>query len=116
MSYAETANYRQRRRPRVLLGVTGSVAAIKVPELVCRLAVFADVHVVLTKGGSNFWYANADTTSVGPAQTYNPEAWEQMQQLVRLSPVENTRPMVDGSSSGSSSSSSSTGTVQIEST
>jgi hypothetical protein len=33
-----------RRRPRVLLGITGSVAAVKTYELALRLAAFAEVH------------------------------------------------------------------------
>lgn len=43
----------------ILLGITGSVAAIKAPELICSLiAAFggkATVKVVLTRGGVNFW-------------------------------------------------------------
>lgn len=48
---------RRRRRPRILLGVTGSVAAVKGPELACSLArdLNADVCVLLTRGGENFW-------------------------------------------------------------
>lgn len=45
----------EKRRIRVLLGVTGSVAAVKAPELVVQLCQFATVKVVLTSGGRNFW-------------------------------------------------------------
>src|SRR5580698_3716468 len=40
------------RKPRVLLGVTGSVAAYKSVELVKLIKPFADVKVVLTQAGS----------------------------------------------------------------
>ena len=43
----------------ILLGVTGSVAAVKVPELICRLmdkfGPKVSIKVVLTQGGKNFW-------------------------------------------------------------
>lgn len=39
-------------KPRILLGVTGSVAAYKTVSLVEKLASFAEVHVVLTPAGS----------------------------------------------------------------
>lgn len=32
-----------RRRPRVLIGATGSVATVKVPELATKVAAFAEV-------------------------------------------------------------------------
>src|SRR5579871_2137274 len=40
------------RKPRVLLGVTGSVAAYKAVELILALKKFAEVKVVLTQAGS----------------------------------------------------------------
>ena len=43
------------KRPNVLLGITGSVAAVKGPELALRLSEFANVKVVLTKHGKRFW-------------------------------------------------------------
>lgn len=43
------------RRPRVLLGVTGSVAAIKLPELAGKLQRFADVRVVATPSAQHFF-------------------------------------------------------------
>ena len=39
-------------KPRILLGVTGSVAAYKTVSLAERLASFAEVHVVLTPAGA----------------------------------------------------------------
>jgi phosphopantothenoylcysteine decarboxylase / phosphopantothenate---cysteine ligase len=41
-----------RRKPRILLGVTGSVAAYKSLELIQQLKKFAEVKVVLTQAGS----------------------------------------------------------------
>ena len=60
------------RRPRVLLGVTGSVAAVKGPELAVRLTrdVHCDVRVLLTAGGSNFWFK---------AQDYDPNNWKELE-------------------------------------
>ncbi len=43
------------RRPRVLLGATGSVAAITVAELAGKLADFADVRVVTTAAAQRFF-------------------------------------------------------------
>ncbi len=43
------------RRPHVLLGVTGSVAAIKVPQLAAALREFADVRVVATPAAKHFF-------------------------------------------------------------
>ncbi|KAL3160492.1 hypothetical protein ABBQ32_010803 [Trebouxia sp. C0010 RCD-2024] len=42
------------RRPRILLGGSGSVAAIKVVELAYLLAEFAEVKLVLTKAARHF--------------------------------------------------------------
>lgn len=42
------------RRHRVLLGASGSVAAIKVVQLAYLLAEFADVKLVLTKAARHF--------------------------------------------------------------
>jgi Flavoprotein len=46
-----------KRKTRILLGVTGSVAAVKAPEIAVRLVQETDSHVkiLLTKGGKNFW-------------------------------------------------------------
>ncbi len=60
------------RNKRVLLGITGSVAAVKGPELSLRLVEQGfDVKVLLTKGGSNFWHKSED---------YNGEVWKAMQE------------------------------------
>ena len=60
----------QPRRKRILLGVTGSVAAIKGPEIALLLSKELDAHVVvlLTHGGANFWYK---------AKEYNRKVWEE---------------------------------------
>lgn len=42
------------RRPRVLVGASGSVATVKVPEIATRLAEVAEVCVVLTKSAEFF--------------------------------------------------------------
>ena len=71
MSPAESSDHRRsnKRRPRILLGVTGSVAAVKGPELACKLAREGnDVCVLLTRGGENFW------TKAGE---YDPQSWEE---------------------------------------
>ena len=49
-----TATLLSSSRPKVLLGVTGSVAAIKVPELAVALSKFADVRVIATERGHFF--------------------------------------------------------------
>lgn len=70
-SPAESSDQRRsnKRRPRILLGVTGSVAAVKGPELACKLAREGhDVCVLLTRGGENFW------TKAGE---YDPQSWEE---------------------------------------
>ena len=57
-----TSNKIKQRPPRILLGITGSVASIKGPELALSLAqsLHANVIVVLTQGGTNFWYKAKD--------------------------------------------------------
>jgi hypothetical protein len=61
-----------RRRPRVLLGITGSVAAVKGPEIAVRLRQEAnvDVKVLLTQGGHNFWTKTKD---------YDSHYWNQLE-------------------------------------
>lgn len=81
---------RHRRGPRILLGVTGSVAAVKAPEIACRLLdelgaaasrsnscccccdgnCAAQVKVLLTAGGRNFWEKAAE---------YDPIYWNKLQ-------------------------------------
>ncbi len=64
------------RRKRVLLGISGSVAAVKGPELALQLSrelddgsgVGADVAILLTHGGENFWQKSRD---------YNAKFWDE---------------------------------------
>ena len=61
----------------ILIGVTGSVAAVKVPELICRLldkfGPKIAIKLVLTQGGKNFWEK---------ASTYDAVHWNKMQHLL----------------------------------
>jgi phosphopantothenoylcysteine decarboxylase len=43
------------RRPRILLGVSGSVATIKLTQITKLLLEFADVHIVSTKSARHFF-------------------------------------------------------------
>ena len=65
---------RPRTRPRhcnILLAVTGSVGAIKGPEIAVRLVqtLHANVRVLLTRAGSSFWEKAAG---------YNQQVWREM--------------------------------------
>jgi hypothetical protein len=53
----DPSNRIKRERPNILLAVTGSVAGIKGPEIAVKLVkrLNANVRVLLTRGGSNFW-------------------------------------------------------------
>jgi hypothetical protein len=66
---------RSPRRPRILLGVTGSVAAVKAPEIAVRLVheCKAHVRVLLSAGGSNFWEK---------AKDYDKEYWDLCQHFI----------------------------------
>jgi 3-polyprenyl-4-hydroxybenzoate decarboxylase len=67
------------RNRRVLLGITGSVAAVKGPELSLRLLEQGfDVKVLLTSGGSNFW---------DKAEDYNCEIWQALQKSLKSDKV-----------------------------
>lgn len=70
------SSYSNRPGPKILLGVTGSVAAVKSPEIAVRLAlgVNAEVKVLLTKGGENFWEK---------AEGYNKKYWDMMQDIIQ---------------------------------
>jgi hypothetical protein len=61
--------------PRVLLGVTGSVAAVKAPEIAVRLVTECNAHVkvMLSSGGKNFW---------DKAVEYDNVHWEKLQGLL----------------------------------
>jgi hypothetical protein len=65
--------------PRVLLGVTGSVAAVKSPEIAVRLVTEFNAHVrvLLTRGGQHFWNKAVD---------YDREYWEQLQSYSTTTP------------------------------
>ena len=66
---------RHRCRPRVLYAVTGSVAAVKGPEIAVRLVneFDFDVRILLTRGGENFW---------NKANDYDPKHWDLLQSLL----------------------------------
>lgn len=68
---AEPTN--KERKKKILLGVTGSVAAVKAPLIAVRLCASADVKILLTHGGTNFWNKAID---------YDPEAWNSFQRCV----------------------------------
>ena len=62
------------KRPlHILLGVSGSVAAVKAPEIAVQLArsdIPCLVNVLLTKGGTVFW---------NKSQRYNSSIWDELQ-------------------------------------
>jgi hypothetical protein len=60
------------RRPRILLGVTGSVAAVKAPKLALRLVreVKADVRVILTRTVEQYFWKEGRAVS-----SYDVESW-----------------------------------------
>ncbi|CCI39624.1 unnamed protein product [Albugo candida] len=64
------------RRPRILLGASGSVATVKIPEIVVRLYGFADVTIVLTKSAKFFFQR---------AKNYNPSSWMHLLELTKFS-------------------------------
>ncbi|CAB9510958.1 Phosphopantothenoylcysteine decarboxylase [Seminavis robusta] len=64
------------RQRRVLLAVTGSVAAVKSCELAVRLVEEGNqVRVLLTQGGRHFW---------DKSKEYNPTVWQKLQQLIQV--------------------------------
>jgi hypothetical protein len=73
---------KRRRRPRILYAVTGSVAAVKGPEIAVRLVngLDFDVRILLTRGGENFW---------NKAKDYNPQYWKLLQKLLSRSSESN---------------------------
>lgn len=64
-----------RRRKQIVLGITGSVAAIKGPELALALwkELDADVRILLTRGGENFW---------DKANSYDPISWKELHRVM----------------------------------
>jgi Flavoprotein len=73
----ETRSHVSHKDLYILLGITGSVAAIKAPELICSLisTIGGNVHVkvVLTKGGSHFWEK---------ASAYDATSWDKLQEYM----------------------------------
>eukprot|EP00586_Coscinodiscus_wailesii_P017405 CAMPEP_0172496644 /NCGR_PEP_ID=MMETSP1066-20121228/90644_1 /TAXON_ID=671091 /ORGANISM="Coscinodiscus wailesii, Strain CCMP2513" /LENGTH=253 /DNA_ID=CAMNT_0013269039 /DNA_START=99 /DNA_END=857 /DNA_ORIENTATION=+ len=63
------------QHPKILLGVTGSVAAVKAPALALNLChtLSADVRILLTRGGKHFW---------DRAISYDAHSWHEMSQRV----------------------------------
>jgi len=62
------------RRPRILLGITGSVAAVKGPRLVLRLAreVKADVKVILTRTVEKYFWKEDKAVA-----SYDIDSWRE---------------------------------------
>ena len=71
----------QPRRSRVLVGVTGSVAAVKSPLVALKISreLNADVIILLTRAGKTFWTK---------APTYDPITWEEFEKRKKLSDKE----------------------------
>mmetsp|Transcript_25966 Transcript_25966/g.54175 ORF Transcript_25966/g.54175 Transcript_25966/m.54175 type:complete len:140 (-) Transcript_25966:3865-4284(-) len=80
------------RRQQILLGVSGSVAAVKAPEIAVRLCreLNANVKILLTAGARNFWEQ---------AHEYSDHWWQELQKL--MSSVDQ-EPTVSGTQSGGS--------------
>jgi len=72
-----------RRRPRILLGITGSVAAVKGPKLALRLAneLKADVKVVLTRTVEQYFWKEGRAVS-----SYDGDSWRKFNDIVDISP------------------------------
>ena len=58
---------KQERRLNILLGVSGSVASVKGPELAIKLSKVANVKVIMTQRGKYFWNLT---------ETYNKEMFD----------------------------------------
>lgn len=73
----------RQRRSRILYAVTGSVAAVKGPEIAVRLVneMDFDVRILLTRGGENFW---------SKAKDYNLQYWNILQELLVSNREKNT--------------------------
>ena len=65
----------QEPQRRILLGVTGSVAAVKAPEIALRLVTQEGwaVKILLTKGGRHFW---------DQSKNYNLDVWKKFEALI----------------------------------
>ncbi len=66
------------RPMKLLLGVTGSVAAVKFADLIAKLRTFAEVKVVVTKTGQ---------TMMALAEGYDKAAWDAVRALEPPVPV-----------------------------
>ena len=77
-STSNESSTKRRRRSRILFAVTGSVAAVKGPEIAARLVneLDLDVRILLTRGGENFW---------SKAKDYDPHSWDALQALLKSS-------------------------------
>ncbi len=69
-THSEIPQQASRRRRRVLVGVTGSVAAVKSPLVALKISteLDAEVIVLLTRAGQTFWTK---------AETYDPCSWNE---------------------------------------
>ena len=63
------------RRPHILLGITGSVAAVKGPKLALRLAneIKANVKVVLTRTVEHYFWKERRAVA-----SYDGESWREL--------------------------------------
>lgn len=68
-------------KPRVLLGVTGSVAAIKVPELVSKLERIGEVKIAATSRGAYFLDKARASDSHSARLRLEPDEWESWQRM-----------------------------------
>ena len=84
------------RRPHILLGITGSVAAVKGPKLALRLAaeIKADVKVVLTRTVEHYFWKEGRAVS-----SYDVESWKEFQEAISPPDYE-VDAAVDGESGG----------------
>ena len=73
-------NIRRRRRPRILLGITGSIAAVKGPRLALRLAneLKAHVKVVLTRTVEKYFWKEGRAVSAYESG----ESWRELLERV----------------------------------
>lgn len=70
---------RYNRRPRILLGITGSVAAVKGPKLALRLAneLKAHVKVVLTRTVEQYFWKEGKAVP-----SYDADSWNEFHNVV----------------------------------
>jgi phosphopantothenoylcysteine synthetase/decarboxylase len=68
-----------RERPRILLGITGSIAAVKGPRLALLLSqsIKADVKVVLTRTVEQYFWKG------GVTESYDEDAWKEFWAVVK---------------------------------